>query len=128
MRGVVIMEPQKVSIGNDVYIGKGTTFYGGGEIQIGNDVLIALDCIVMTRNHIYKKRIPIREQGYQYATVSIGDDVWIGARSTILPGVTIGEGAIVAAGAIVTSDVAAHTIVGGVPAKRIGHRFDATAN
>nr|WP_328813646.1 DapH/DapD/GlmU-related protein [Rhodococcus sp. NBC_00297] len=77
----------------------------------------------MSENHKFERRdLPIREQGETRQCVDIGDDVWVGSNVTILAGVKVGNGAIVAAGAVVNKDVAPFTIVGGVPAKQIGIR------
>lgn len=123
MRGVEIIHPHRVSIGRDVYIGKNCAFYGYEEIFIGDNSLIARDTILLTRSHIFSQTdIPIRQQGYTSAPIIIADDVWIGARTTILPGVTIGRGSVIAAGSIVNKSVPEFTIVGGVPAKIIRQR------
>ena len=66
--------------------------------------------------------MPVRLQGYECAEVVIGSDVWIGAHATILPGVTIGDRAVVGAGAVVTRDVGEGQVVVGVPARVIGSR------
>lgn len=93
-------------------------------IKIDDYALIAPECYVVTRNHRFADpHTPIVLQGYQdEVPPHIGRDVWIGARVMLLPGVTIGEGAIAAAGAVVTKDVPPYAIVGGVPARVIGHR------
>ena len=89
-----------------------------GGVIIGNCVDIAQDVSIWTEQHDYNRPT--------YAAVSapvvIEDFVWIASRATILPGVTIGKGAVVACGAIVTHDVSPYTIVAGVPAKEIGKR------
>lgn len=124
MRGVEIIHPNNVCIGRDVYIGKNCSLYGYESISIGNNTLIARDTIFLTRSHIFSQRgTPIRQQGYSSAPITIGDDVWIGARATILPGVTIGNGSVVAAGSIVNKSVPEFTVVGGVPAKVIKKRI-----
>ena len=85
------------------------------KITIGNDVKISEDVLIRdSDNHT------ILREGYKKtAPINVGNHVWIGARSVILKGVTIGDGAIIAAGAVVTKDVPPHTLVGGVPAKII---------
>ena len=82
------------------------------------------DVQIYTRNHRYDRiDIPMYEQGEsEIKEVKIGNDVWIGARSIILPGVTIGDGAVIAAGSIVTKDVESYAVVGGNPAKIIKYR------
>ncbi len=91
---------------------------------IGDDVMMGQDVLIFTRNHEFKDiNIPIRRQGFtDYSPVIIEDDVWIGARVIILPGVRIGKGAIISAGAVVTKDVEPYSIVGGVPARFIRSR------
>ncbi|MDD4689387.1 MAG: acyltransferase [Eubacteriales bacterium] len=88
-------------------------------VAIGNDVMMGPECIIYTRNHNFENvNIPMREQGYkEIEPVTIGSDVWIGSRVTILPGVTIGNGCIIGASAVVTKDVPDYAVVGGNPAK-----------
>lgn len=96
-----------------------------GPIFIGNNVMMGPECIILTRNHRHDRiDMTMIDQGFeQYRPVTIGDDVWIGCRVTILPGVTIGSHSIIAAGAVVTKDVEDFSIVGGVPARKISSRI-----
>lgn len=100
----------------------------GEQTHIGSDVMMGPDCVIYTRNHRFDRLdIPMREQGYgPVEPVEIGDDCWIGGRVTILPGVHVGNGAVIAAGAVVTKDVPPYAVVGGVPAKIIYNRKDGT--
>ena len=107
-----------VIIGKHTRIGLHNTIIG--PVTIGNHVNLAQGITVTALNHNFAdttKRID--EQGVTTKPVVIGDDVWIGANAVILPGVTIGRHAVVAAGAVVTQDVPENTLVGGVPAKII---------
>ncbi|WP_457934128.1 acyltransferase [Pseudoalteromonas sp. SCSIO 43210] len=122
MPNVTILEPSQVSVGEKTYIGRGVNIYGGGGVDIGNNVLIAMDCCIISRNHIIKKNQLVNEQGYEYKNITISDDVWLGAKVILLAGVHIGEGAVIAAGSVVTKSVPAYSIYAGVPAKRIGQR------
>lgn len=94
-------------------------------VKIGKNVLMGPQVMIIGRNHAYREtRSTIYQQGYHsYEAIIIEDDVWIGARSILLPGVRIRKGAVVAAGAVVTKDVLPFTVVGGVPACSIGKRF-----
>jgi len=116
---------ERIVVGNNVALNFNVMINAdrGGEIAIGNDVLIGPNVVVRASNHRYESTdVQIRKQGHSRGKIVIGDDVWIGANAVILPNVTIGKGAIIAAGAVVSEDVASYEIVGGVPAKRIGHR------
>jgi acetyltransferase-like isoleucine patch superfamily enzyme len=96
---------------------------GAGGLEVGNNVRIAAHTVIIAANHIYESRdTPIRNQGARKEGIKIHNDVWIGSNVTILDGVTIGEGSIIAAGAVVTESVPEYSIVGGVPAERIGSR------
>lgn len=95
----------------------------GGRLIIGNGTLIGPETVILTGGHGYERRdIPFQQQPYFFKDVTVGDDVWIGTRAIIMPGVKIGTGAIIGAGAVVTKDVSPHTVVGGVPAKYIKER------
>lgn len=112
-----------VVIGEHTRIGIHCTVIG--PVTIGSHVNLAQGITVTALNHNYEdtaKRID--EQGVSTKPVTIGDDVWIGANATILPGVTIGRHVVVAAGAVVTKDVPDNTLVGGVPAKTIKTLID----
>ena len=107
-----------VTIGDHTRIGIHCTVIG--PVCIGSNVNLAQGITVTALNHNFEdttKRID--EQGISTKPVVIGDDVWIGANAVILPGVTIGQHVVVAAGAVVTKDVPDNCVVGGVPAKEI---------
>lgn len=105
---------KNTKIGKRVFVNAGCQFQDQGGITIGDDVLVGPQTIIATLNHDPDKR------GGMFAKpVVICEKVWLGARVTICPGVTIGDGAIVAAGAVVTKDVQPRTVVAGVPAKAI---------
>ncbi len=107
---------KNMSIGRNVFINAGCYFQDQGGITIGDGALIGHKVVLATINH----GISPEERGWCYpAPISIGKNVWIGSNATILHGVAIGDNAIVAAGAVVTHDVAAHAIVGGIPARFI---------
>ena len=100
-----------MNIGENVFINHGLTCMSSGGITIEDDVMIGPEVALITANHDFKD---IRV--LQFKPITIKKGAWIGARAMVLPGITIGEGAVVAGGAIVTKDVAPHTIVGGNPA------------
>lgn len=114
-RGAVISS--KLSIGNNS--GVGINCACGGECVIGDDVMMGPECVIFSRNHEFSDpTIPIRLQGYkQGEPCVIGNDVWIGRRVMIMPGVHIGNHCIIGAGAVVTKDVPDYAVVGGVPAR-----------
>lgn len=110
---VVVYHPERLRFGTSVDVGENVLLRAGGGLTIGNRVLIAAGAAIVTVGHPIE---PPRWGKVTEAPVKIGDDVWIGANAVVLPGVTVGDGAIIAAGAVVTKDVAAYTVVGGVPA------------
>ena len=113
----------RIEVGNDCAIGAFNYLDGNAGLIIGNEVHIAPHVAIYTANHTFEKRdIPIFLQDLEYSPVIICNDVWIGSHSVILAGVTIGEGAVIAAGAVVVKDVPPYTVVGGVPARIIKER------
>ncbi len=112
----------KASLGD--YSGIGINARINGECTIGDHVMMGPNVVIITKNHSFDRTdIPMMFQGFEEERpVVIGNDVWIGERVIILPGVHVGDGAILAAGAVVTKDVPAHAIVAGVPAKIIKMR------
>ena len=112
----------KLSIGDNSGIGIDCSI--GGQLTVGKNVMMGPECIIFARQHEFSRTdIPMCEQGFQEPKpVTIGDDVWIGRRVMIMPGVNIGNGVIVGAGAVVTKDIPDYAIVGGVPAKIIKFR------
>ena len=114
-----IRTPSKISIDEGTVIGHGVTLDGRNGITIGKNVNFSSDVMIWTMQHDYNDP----HFGPVGGPVVINDYAWISARAIVLPNVTIGAGAVVAAGAVVTKDVEAYTIVGGVPAKKIGDRI-----
>ncbi|MBL8080160.1 MAG: acyltransferase [Anaerolineales bacterium] len=97
--------------------------YGTGGVTIGNNVRIATNTIIVASMHKFERiDIPIYLQGHEARGIVIGNDVWIGAGCRILDGVTIGDGSILAAGAVINKDTPPYVIVGGVPARIIRER------
>ncbi len=119
--GAFFASGKDISIGDNS--GLGLNCRVAGPLSIGNDVMMAPNVSIYTQNHetenIYR---PMRLQTAEKKKVTIGNDVWIGANAIILPGVTVGDGAIIAAGAVVTKDVPEFAVVGGNPAKIIKTR------
>lgn len=105
---------KNITIGKDVFINSGCHFQDQAGIEIGDGALIGHNVVLATINHDLD---PKENRKNHYAPIKIGTHVWIGSNATILPGVTVGDYAVVAAGAVVTKDVPAMTVVGGVPAK-----------
>lgn len=105
---------KNLHIGHDVFVNSGCRFQDQGGITIGNEALIGHNVVIATLNHSIN---PADRATTEPRPVHIGNQVWIGSNATILPGVTFGDGAVVAAGAVVNRDVPARTVVGGVPAR-----------
>lgn len=121
--GVVFNRPENFFIGSDSGLGTGSLISCEGKVKIGSRVLMGADVIIYTSNHVWSEKYGTYfGQGLDIAPVTIGDDVWLGARCIILPGVSIGNGATIAAGAVVTKDVPSLAIVGGVPARIIKYK------
>lgn len=110
----------QLSIGSNNFFNKHVKIVCLNSITIGNKCIIADLVHIYDHDHSYKDITkPMKEQEYVTMPIIIGNNVWIGAKATILKGVTIGDGAIIAAGAVVVTNVPANTIVGGVPARMI---------
>lgn len=110
-------------IGNNVGIAQNCFIQVRGKVSIGNDVIFGPYVKVFSENHNFEDlEIPIKNQGETRLEVIIEDNVWVGANATILGGVVIGKGSIVAANALVNKSVAPYSIVGGVPARIIKNR------
>ncbi|MBN2445608.1 MAG: acetyltransferase [Phycisphaerae bacterium] len=124
-QGAYFGDGSQLRIGDHSGVGVNCQVYG--EVRIGNDVMMGPDTLILTMNHRFDRLdVPMRLQGHAAPEpVTIRDDVWIGTRVIILPGVTIGRGAVIGAGAIVTKDVPEYAIVGGNPARVIRQRNQA---
>ncbi|PQZ95980.1 acetyltransferase [Arthrobacter sp. MYb227] len=108
---------KNIHLGEDVFINSGCRFQDQGGIEIGDGSLIGHNAVITTLNH---DMVASRRADMHPARVVIGRGVWFGANVTVLPGVKIGDGAVLGAGAVVTKDVSAGAIVIGVPAKQVG--------
>ncbi len=114
----------RLTIGDCCSINGGVIFGLTCDLTMGRHVMVANNVSFRTADHEYADlALPMLEQGERALPIVIGDDVWIGANATILRGITIGQGAIIAAHAVVVKDVQPFEIVGGVPAKTIGSRL-----
>ena len=119
-RNIDLRSPYRISIGENCNINKKCVLDGRFGLQIGDNVDIAQDVYIWTEQHDYN------DPNYKPigAPVIIEDYVWIASRATILPGVKLGRGTVVACGAVVTKDTSPLSIVGGIPAVEIGRRKD----
>lgn len=112
-----------IHIADNVWLGPGCLVYGNAGVRIGSNVLIAGHSAISTVSHKFERTdIPINHQGLDCAPIVLEDDVWIGLNCSIVKGVTIGQGSIIGAGAVVTSDIPPFSIAVGVPAKVVGSR------
>lgn len=120
---VRVDRPCGLKIGDETFVGRGSFIHAGGTVDIGANVLIGPYVKIWSADHQFGDRnIPIREQGHEFSPVVIGDDAWLGVSCIVLKGVTIGRGAVIGAGSVVTKDVAPYCVVAGIPAKPIGSR------
>jgi acetyltransferase-like isoleucine patch superfamily enzyme len=118
------IEKGRIEIGNNVHVGEGTIISAHHLIRIGNDVLIGPHNVIVDLSHGKESfDIPMRLQPLQSKPIHIQNNVWISSQCVILPGVTLGEGSIIGAGAVVTKDVAPYSIVAGIPARVIKTRL-----
>ena len=112
-----------IKLGDHCSVNPFTVLYGHGGLTIGNYVRIATHAVMIPANHSYlDPDVPITLQDVTQKGIVIEDDVWVGSNVTILDGVKVGKGAVIAAGAVVTKDVAPYTVVAGTPAKMINTR------
>lgn len=116
---------ENVRLGSDIYLGYECTLFGFGGITIGDGSIIGHRVEIQTRNHDFDSSdlaaLPY-DSRYVHKPVTIGRFVWVGSNVLIVPGVTIGDGAVVAMGSVVTRDVPKYAVVGGNPAAVIRHR------
>lgn len=117
-----LVDGKQIRLGYNSGLGKNCEI--NGPVEIGDNLMMGPDVIIYTENHEFsRKDIPMNQQGGSgVKKVKIGNDVWIGARVIILPGVKIGDGAIVGAGSVVTKSVPSYAIVAGNPARLIRYR------
>jgi len=122
-KGFLAYSPERIAIGDSVHFNNDCWINGGGGLEIGNNVIFGPRVIVHSSNHNFDDMNKlIMHQGSSHKKVTIGNNIWVGASSIILPGVTISDGAIIGAGAVVTKDVPSNVVVGGVPAKILKYR------
>lgn len=113
----------ELRIGSGVHVGREVLVTAAYSVSIGDGVTIGSRAMIYDNNHNFgDPAMSVMDQGLYGAPVVVGDFAWIGAHAIILPGVKIGKGAVIGAGAVVTKDVPEFAIVGGIPAKVIGWR------
>jgi acetyltransferase-like isoleucine patch superfamily enzyme len=118
-----------LKIGRNSNIGRYSYIGCSGFIQIGDDVLMGPRVGLFAENHVYDDVTrPMRDQGVTREIIIIEDDCWLASSSTVLAGVTVGRGSVVAAGSVVTSNVPSYSIVAGAPARVIGDRREISNN
>lgn len=123
--GVQFFTPEKISLGDHVWIGNNVKIDGRGSVQIGSGCILARDIEIISSNHYFQGEdlleIPY-DKRFLSKPVVIQENVWMGIRAVILPGVTIGEGAVIGACSVVTKDIPPLAIVGGNPARVLRYR------
>lgn len=124
IRDSVQIDPKsRVSIGNYVYIGPRTQLFGRGGLEIQDHVIVGPEVVVLTSMHNYRNATMVPYDEIELLRpVTIERCVWIGMRALILPGVTVGEGSVVGAGAVVTKSCPPGSVMAGNPAQQVGQR------
>jgi len=120
--GLDVCKPENITIGSDVSINSGCVFHAHAPIEIGDKTLIAANVMIVTANHDISKRGLDAFYALEVGAVKIGSECWLGAGVIVLPGVSIGDGAVVGAGSVVTRDLPPEMICVGAPAKPIKQR------
>ena len=120
-------EQISIQIGSGSFIGSGCEFNALSRIEIGQSCLIASGCRLIDHDHGTERGSPMKDQPERSADIHLGDDVWLGVNCVVLKGVSIGTGAIVAAGAVVTRDVPPFAIAAGIPARVLRLRRESPA-
>lgn len=121
----VFSNPERIVIGDRPRVGSRCHIWAGpahGAIVIGNDVLMGPEVMITAATYNYNAGAPVTDQPMTEASILIGDDVWLATRAVILPGARIGDGAIIAAGAVVRGEIPAMAIAAGAPARIVGQR------
>lgn len=112
-----------VKLGNSTSIGQNTVLVARERIEIGSNVMVAGNCYLLDVDHEYDAiDVPVPQQGLRVSPIKIGDDVWVGAHTIILRGVTIGEGAIIGANSVVSKDIPPYAVAVGNPARVVKYR------
>jgi acetyltransferase-like isoleucine patch superfamily enzyme len=123
--GVIAQKGTGIIIGNRTGISARAYLAGQGGITIGDDVIMGPNVQIFSENHAYADlNVPIKQQGVIKQAVKIGNNCWIGGGATILAGVILGDGCVVAAGSVVNKSFPENTVVGGIPAKAIKNRAE----
>ncbi|MFN8416213.1 MAG: DapH/DapD/GlmU-related protein [Cytophagaceae bacterium] len=112
-----------IKIGSNCFIGAASQFNINTKLEIHNNVLIASNCLIVDTGHEYEKSNLIRNQALTMASITIEEDVWIGANSIILQGVNIGKGSVIGAGSLVNKTIPPYEVWAGTPAKYIKSRI-----
>lgn len=118
----IVDDSARVAIGGHVFVGRGAQFDVQRSISVGDHTVIAPGAFLVDHDHGLRADLRIDQQPCEAGAVAIGRDVWIGARAVILAGVSVGDGAVIGAGAVVTRDVPPLGVAAGVPARVIGWR------
>lgn len=122
VRVLLVDRSAALDLGPYAFVGPGCRFDLSARLEVGAHTLFGPGCFVTDHNHGIDAGLRIDQQPCATRPIRIGADVWLGAHVIVLPGVSIGDGAVAAAGAVLTADVAPGTIVAGVPAREIGQR------
>ncbi len=124
--GVALWFPWSIHIGSGSSLNQGTIIDGYGGVTIGQNVRIASYVRINTADHRFSDPdLPISQQGFDVAPVTIGDDVWLGTGVIVGAGVTIGAGSIIGAGSVVTRDIPAYSVAVGIPCRVLRRRGEA---
>ena len=120
----MIQYPEHIYIEDNVSINRNCTFLAHGKIFIGKNTMIGPNVTIVTVNHNYQAEGLKAQHSHVLSPVRIGENVWIGGNALILPGISIGHNAVIAAGSVVTKDIGEGELYGGNPARFIKRRTD----